>query len=64
MCGCLSMWQMVASRLRSSRLRPGEAVNLATSTIFTANSSPDWRCTHRRTRENGPLPVEKEKRNQ
>lgn len=57
MCGCLSMWQMVASLLRSSRLRPGEAVNLATSTILTANSSPVCRCMHRRTSEKGPLPV-------
>ena len=32
MCGCLSMWQMVASLFRSSRERPGEEVNFATST--------------------------------
>ena len=32
------MWQIVASRLRSSSDSPGEDVNLATSTILTANS--------------------------
>ena len=32
------MWQIVASRLRSSSDNPGEEVNLATSTILTANS--------------------------
>lgn len=36
-------------------LRPGLAVNLATSTIFTANCCFDSRCMHRRTIENGPL---------
>ena len=56
MCGCFSMWQIVASLLRSSRLRPGLAVNFATSTIFTANSSPVCRWKHLRTRENGPFP--------
>ncbi len=56
MCGCLSMWQMVASRFRSSRLSPGDAVNLATSTILTANSSAVCRWRQRRTSENGPLP--------
>lgn len=30
-------------------------MNLATSTIFTANCWPDSRWTHRRTMENGPL---------
>lgn len=36
-------------------LSPGLAVNLATSTILTANCSFDSRCIHRRTIENGPL---------
>lgn len=36
-------------------LSPGLAVNLATSTIFTANCIFDSRCTHLRTIENGPL---------
>lgn len=36
-------------------LRPGLAVNRATSTIFTANCIFDSRCIHLRTIENGPL---------
>lgn len=36
-------------------LSPGLAVNLATSTIFTANCIFDSRCMHLRTIENGPL---------
>lgn len=36
-------------------LSPGLAVNLATSTIFTANCILDSRCMHLRTIENGPL---------
>lgn len=36
-------------------LKPGVAVNRATSTIFTANGCADSRWIHRRTIENGPL---------
>lgn len=42
-------------------LKPGVAVNRATSTIFTANGCPDSRCIHRRTIENGPLKKRKSK---
>ena len=54
--GCFNIWHIVASRLRSSRLNPGLEVNLATSTILTANCSPVCRWIHRRTKEKGPLP--------
>lgn len=40
-------------------LRPGVAVNRATSTIFTANGWPDSRWMQRRTIENGPLKRER-----
>lgn len=40
-------------------LKPGLAVNLATSTIFTANCWLDSRWMHLLTIENGPLKIEK-----
>lgn len=38
-------------------LRPGLAVNFATSTILTANCWFDSLCMQRRTMENGPLQI-------
>lgn len=87
MCGCFSMWHIVASRFKSEKrkpkkktwrgvfesvenfewtetshspdvLSPGLAVNLATSTILTANCNLDSRCMHRRTIEKGPLQID------
>lgn len=90
MCGCFSMWHIVASRFRSAIrkanrkyepiessenfrinrnmmnspdvLRPGLAVNFATSTILTANCNLDSRCMHRRTIEKGPLQIDQRKK--
>lgn len=41
-------------------LRPGLAVNFATSTILTANCNFESRCMHRRTIEKGPLQIRRD----